>query len=178
MCFDSVSKKRKKRKQHRYFWTRSDKSLSIYRNIAIGRRTQNRQRLVKQTQKLCRTCSRQAIIPDTTNIKICPYFSSGVRVEWSVSGGSKLRGSGSNNRAERRCGRFGGRARCRHVSNKNRFLARSTKKKKKRNNFKFEGQRKYAIVRRLKSLAIMNRKKKNEWNYSAIDKKKERKVIT
>lgn len=131
MCFDSVSKKRKKRKQHRYFWTRSDKSLSIYRNIAIGRRTQNRQRLVKQTQKLCRTCSKQAIIPDTTNIKICPYFSSGVRVEWSVSGGSKLRGSGSNNRAERRCGRFGGRARCRHVSNKNRFLARSTKKKKK-----------------------------------------------
>lgn len=73
-----------------------------------------------------------SIIPDTTNKKFARTFPPGVRVEWSVSGGSKLRGSGSNNGAERRCGRSGGRARCRHVSNKKSIPCSLHEKKKKK----------------------------------------------
>lgn len=154
-------KKRKKKTASIFFF-------HIFERVAISRYLYKSLSYAKSAKRENFVFETGSIIPDTTNKKFARTFPPGVRVEWSVSGGSKLRGSGSNNGAERRCGRSGGRARCRHVSNK-----KSIPCSKKRKQFQIrQGQRICTIVPRLNSLA--NRKKKKR--VKLLDrKKKERK---
>lgn len=118
-------KKRKKKTASIFFFHIFERvAISRYRNKSLSyAKSAKRENFVFETG---------SIIPDTTNKKFARTFPPGVRVEWSVSGGSKLRGSGSNNGAERRCGRSGGRARCRHVSNKKSIPCSLHEKKKKK----------------------------------------------